>query len=364
MAFEPQVACSRCGQRTARPSAWRCDACGGPLWITNLPAFDADALSDEWTLWRYEAMLPADRNFSLGEGFTPVVEVEFEGVAFRAKLEFLAPTSSYKDRGTVVLVNRLMSQDVRDVVEDSSGNAGASLAAYAGAAGIRARVFVPAHAAHGKKRQISVFGAELVEVEGPRSAATEACLAAARDTVYASHAWSPFFLAGQMTVAWELWEQSGRRVPDGIVCPVGQGSLVLGLWYGFEALRGGGYVDTVPRLYGVQAAACDPIVRAWEAGDEEPAPVTEGDTIAGGIRIAAPVRGHEILHAIRASGGAAFRVDDEAIHSAQLTLARRGLYVEPTSAVPVAALDAVWRHVGRAGDLVVPLTGSGLKTPP
>lgn len=361
MAFTPQLTCSRCEQ-PADALAWRCAACGGPLQITNLPAFDAGILrNDEWTLWRYGAMLPANRNFSLGEGFTPLVRANIKGIAFHAKLEFLAPTSSYKDRGTAVLVNHLCEQDVQDVVEDSSGNAGASLAAYAGAAGIHARVFVPAHAAAGKKQQIAVFGAQLIEVEGPRSAATEACLAAARDTVYASHAWSPFFLAGQMTVAWELWEQCNRSVPAAVVCPVGQGSLLLGLWHGFRALRRAGLIDALPALYAVQADACDPIVRAWDAGDDAPSPVTERDTIAGGIRITAPARGREILYAIRASRGAAFRVADDEICAAQQALARQGLYVEPTSAAPAAALGAVREHLGGADTIIVPLTGSGLK---
>lgn len=282
---------------------------------------------------------------------------------FWAKLEFLAPTASYKDRGTALLVNYLLAHGVQEVVEDSSGNAGASLAAYAGAAGLRSTIFVPTHASPAKKRQIAVFGARLVEVPGPRSAATEACLEAVESgrAVYASHAWSPLFLVGQVTVAWELWEQLGGQEPDAVVCPLGQGGLLLGLWHGFQALKAAGLIRRVPRLYGVQAAACDPIVRAWEANVAEPVAVVEGDTVAEGVRIAAPVRGREILAALRAGEGGAVRVTDEITLAAQEALARHGLFVEPTSAPAVAALPAVRSLVGRQAEIVVPLTGSGLK---
>lgn len=359
----PELLCSRCSSK-ADPLAWQCGPCGGPLAIANPLPFDATSLQDtEWSLWRYAAMLPTPRNFSLGEGFTPLTQVEINGVEFFAKLEYLAPTASYKDRGTAILVNHLVAHGVEAVVEDSSGNAGASLAAYAGAAGIEVRIFVPAHAAEGKKQQIRAFGAELVEVEGARGAATEACRAAAATSVYASHAWSPFFLAGQQTCAWELWEQLGRRAPEVVVLPVGQGGLLLGLWHGFVALRRAGLIDAVPRLIGVQAAACAPIVCAWSAKEAAPAAVTEGETIAGGIRVADPVRGPEILRAIRASDGVAISVDDAAILAAQRVLAHHGLFVEPTSAAPVAALARVRAMVGSRAEIVVPLTGSGLKAP-
>ena len=358
------LVCTRC-QHPAHPLDWQCTRCQGPLALGQWPAFDPRAVrQEENTLWRYEDLLPVRRNVSLGEGFTPLVRCSISPYGtFWAKLEFLAPTASYKDRGTAILVNHLVAHGVQEVVEDSSGNAGASLAAYAGAAGLRATIFVPAHASAAKKRQIAIFGARLVEVPGPRAAATKACLQAANrgQAVYASHAWNPLFLVGQMTVAWELWEQLGGRAPDAVVCPLGQGGLLLGLWHGFQALKAAGLVRQPPRLYGVQAAACDPIVRAWEAGLAEPVVVTEGRTVAEGVRIAAPVRGREILAVLRASKGGAVRAADEDTLAAQKALAQRGLFVEPTSALAVAGLTAVRQHVGHQAEIVVPLTGSGLK---
>lgn len=358
--------CAECRAVAESAFAWRCAACGGPLELAGLPPFDPSRIEhDVGTLWRYRAMIPVsppgDRILSLGEGFSPLLSTTVADDTFLVKLEFLAPTASYKDRGTVVLANHLLALGVSEVVEDSSGNAGASLAAYAAAAGIKARIFVPAHAAPGKKQQISVFGAELLSVEGPRQATTDACLQAAESAYYASHSWSPYFLLGQTTFGWEVWEQLGQRAPAAIVFPVGQGALLLGAYRAFRALRAAGLVERMPRLYAAQTPACDPVVRAWERGDERPEAVTTGRTLAEGIMVRAPVRGREIMRAIRESGGGAVRVGEESIRAASRALARRGLFVEPTSAVPVAALPQLRAHLGPEAEIVVPLTGSGLK---
>ncbi|HLV37754.1 MAG TPA: threonine synthase [Spirillospora sp.] len=360
MAFQPELICETTGQPVG-PLDWQCD--GARIRIANQPPFDAAAIrQDDWSLWRYAAMLPVEQRFSLGEGCTPLVRAEVDGIRFRAKLEYLNPTGSYKDRGTSVLVNQLLGQGVREVVEDSSGNAGASLAAYASATGLHARIFAPASAPEGKKKLIASFGAELVEVPGPRAATTEACLKAAETSVYATHAWSPFFLAGQMTCAWEIWEQMGRRVPDAVICPVGHGGLFTGLARGFEALRAANLVERLPRLYAVQSAACDPVVQAWERGLDVPERVTPQPGVADGISIMLPVHGAEILAAVRATGGAALRIDDAAILEAQRALGRRGFIVEPTSAITLAALKLIHANLPAGSEIVLALTGSGLKT--
>jgi threonine synthase len=354
--------CELC-EAPATPLAWHCTACGGPLKIVDLPPFDAHAIREhEWSLWRYAPMLPTIRRFSLGEGMTPLVPVNATGAPFLAKLDYLLPTGSYKDRGVAVMLNYLLDQGVSSIIEDSSGNAGASVAAYAAGIGLDTRIFVPTTAPANKKRQIGGFGAQLVEIEGPRAAVTAACEQAASAATYASHAWNPYFLAGQMTGAWELWEQMGRRAPEAVVCPVGQGGLLLGLYDGFKALLEAELITHMPRLYGIQSEAYDSIVRAWETGADEPDDGTSGDTIADGIRIARPIRGRRILAAIRETGGAAFRVPDQQIREAQDALARRGLFVEPTSATPVAALPAVQAHLDKLAEIAIPLTGSGFKT--
>jgi threonine synthase len=131
---------------------------------------------------------------------------------------------------------------------------------------------------------------------------------------------------------------------------------------GFKLLPDAGLISQLPRLFAVQAAACDPVIRAWEQGESEPAAAAPEPSVADGIAVAVPVRGREVLAAVRESGGAAFRVRDESILKAQRRLQRQGLMVEATSAVPVAALSLVQESLGSGARIVVPLTGSGLKT--
>lgn len=348
------------GHDIVDPLAWCCPGCGGPWEFTDLPPFDPDSIdTGTWSMWRYAAMLPVKPVVSLGEGATPLVPVHLPDGSFTAKLEHLNPTASYKDRGTSVAVSHFVTHGADHLVEDSSGNAGASLAAYAAAAGVTARVYVPDTASAAKRRQITAAGAVVVPVPGPRSAAY---LAARADTsgVYASHVWHPAFLLGHRTCAWEIWEQHGRRLPAVVACPVGQGNLFLGLARGFRSIVDAGLADRVPRMIAVQAAACAPVAAAWRSGHDEPSAVDEGRTVAEGIRTASPVRGRDLLRVVYASGGAVFTVTDTAIRGAQRDLAVAGLLVEPTGAVAVAALGRIRRRFG--SEILVPLTGSGLKT--
>lgn len=357
------LTCTRCPQTCPLEYLRLRCTCGGALEVTGTLALDPARIDErDSTLWRYRHTFPIPPDVpavSLGEGGTPLVEAQWDGRPVLLKCEFLNPTGSFKDRGTTVLVTALKAVGVDHVVEDSSGNAGASLAAYAARAGLRASVYVPAHASGPKRQQIAAYGAKVVPVPGPRSAAARAVLEAAEaGAVYASHVYHPLILCGMKTIAYEIWEQLGGTAPNAVVLPLGHGSLFLGLARGFEELRAAGLVAQVPRLFGVQATACAPLAAAWEQGAEEPLPVPEGETIAEGVRIAAPVRGRAILAAARASGGGLLAFPDEEIRVARARLARMGFYVEPTSALAAAALD----HLrGLSGTTVVILTGHGLK---
>lgn len=352
--------CHRC-YRTYSPDPLRvrCE-CDGALEWRGAPTLDPSQIRrEDWTLWRYRHALPIPPDVppvTLGEGMTPLVEARWGDRSVFLKCEFLNPTGSFKDRGTTVLVTALAAAGVDQVVEDSSGNAGCSLAAYAARAGIRATVYVPAHASPVKQAQIAAYGAHLVAVPGPRAQAARAVReAAVSGVVYASHVYHPFIHAGMKTVAYEIWEQREGRLPDAVVLPVGHGSLLLGLAQGFAELGG-----RPPRLFGVQAAACPPLAAAWEAGATAPLVVPEGETIAEGVRIAAPVRGRAILEAVRKSGGALLAVTDEEAVAARQRLAHQGFFVEPTSALAVAALDRLRPCL--EGTVVVILTGSGFKS--
>jgi threonine synthase len=337
------------------------------LEIVGGPCFDpATVDTDDYTLWRYREALPLPdgaQPVTLGEGWTPLVDVEWNGQSVHFKAEALNPTGSFKDRGAALLVAALRAAGLQEVVEDSSGNAGAALSAYAARAGLYATVYVPAHASLAKQAQIAVYGARIVAVPGSRSDTAAAVLEALdRGAVYASHAYSPFYAHGMKTVAFELWEQCGGCAPDSIVVPVGHGGLLLGLHIGFGELLAARLIRCWPRLIGVQAEACAPLARAWERGASAAEPVAEGETIAGGVRIAAPPWGRQVLAAVYQTDGAIIALSDQAALAARDKLARRGLYVEPTSALAAAALDALGPGLGEMPAVV--LTGSGFKSPP
>ncbi|MDB5808228.1 MAG: threonine synthase [Betaproteobacteria bacterium] len=317
------------------------------------------------SVWRYaKAMLVDAQNaVTLGEGWTPIVSGKLDGVPVTMKLEFMMPTGSFKDRGMTTLITYLKSCGITSVLEDSSGNAGASLAAYSAAAGMKSRILVPETASYPKIAQMAATGADVVTIKGSRQDVADAALRYSTEIFYASHNWQPFFLEGTKTLAYELWEQLGFSIPDNIVFPVGYGSNVCGCERGFAELKRAGEIDRVPRLFGVQAANCAPYFNAYEAGSEELVPTTISTTIAEGIASSKPTRVREVLRAARESGGRIIAVTEEEIVSALGVLAHQGLYVEPTSAAGAAGLRQLLKSgaITSAESTVLVLTGSGLK---
>jgi threonine synthase len=317
------------------------------------------------SVWRYAKALlvPSEGAVSLGEGWTPLVAGEWGGAPVRYKLEFMMPTGSFKDRGMTVMVSYLKSHGIARVLEDSSGNAGASLSAYAAAAGLACRILVPETASYPKIAQIAACGADVVMVKGSRQDVAEAALRQSAEIFYASHNWQPFFVEGMKTLAYELWEQLGFRAPDNLVVPLGYGSNVLGADRGFDELSRRGEVGKGPRLFGVQAANCAPYHAAFATGGERLVPTDISPTVAEGIATAKPTRVAEVLRAVRVSGGAVLAVSEAEIVAALRDLARRGLYVEPTSATAAAGLTRLLAEgvIRPDESTVLVLTGSGLK---
>ncbi len=329
------LVCVVCGTRSdPDPSRFRC-ACGGVLDLVGAAAVE-----------------PID----LGATPTPLLSLPWDGIDLRLKLEGMSPTGSFKDRGAATLVGYLHAAGVRRAVADSSGNAGAAIAAHCARAGIALDLYVPAAAAPGKLVQARTHGATVHLVDGPRQAAADAALeAVAAGAAYASHAWSPWFLHGTAGFATELVAQLGRA-PDALVLPVGSGTLLLGAW---PLLAAG---VRPPRVYAVQSAACAPLANAAGA---DPVAVTPQPSRAEGVLVARPPRGAQVIAAVRSSGGRFLALPDEALGPALATLGRAGVFAEPTAALAVAAL-AELRRAGdlRPGDLVVcAITGHGLKAP-
>jgi threonine synthase len=382
-----RLACSECGLSVA--DRWRCE-CGAPLNFAAPPIPDRPApnpvagksLDTRDGLWAFESLLavgddPSDR-VTLGEGMTPLVDAGDWDAEF--KLEYVFPTGSFKDRGATTTLTRARELGVDRVVEDSSGNAGAAIATYAARARIDAAVYVPADVKASKLRAIRRAGAEPVRIEGSRSDVTDACVAALStgsaggasgetdaddDSVaawYASHAWNPAFFEGTATVAYEIAFQRGWEVPDAVIAPLGHGTLFLGAHRGFRRLERAGWIDSIPRLFGAQAAGVAPIVRELH-GSAAADPDGRVNAAADGIQIAEPVRKAEILDAIADTDGDALAITEATVERELDRLHRAGFYTEPTCAVAPAALRALRERgdIAPDDDVVVPLTGSGLK---
>lgn len=358
------IHCTNCQRNlTIQEIIYRCPNCGGYFDYSDPLNFDTKLIDKSLPgIWRYkssfglpEEVLPV----SLGEGNSPLVWDEVRGKRVAFKLDYLNPTGSYKDRGTSVLISLLSWHGVETAVEDSSGNAGASFAAYTSRAGIKGKVFVPASASGPKRGQIEAYGADLVEVPGPRSNAAEAVKKEANHgKVYASHVHQPYVFPGYATAAFEIVEQLGGP-PGSVIAPVGQGSFLLGIALGFEAQIIAGLFSQMPQLVGVQSRACAPLWVKATLGSDNLNQVAEGETVAEGIRILNPLRGEKVLELIHASQGFLTAIEEKDILLARDELASRGFYVEPTSAV---VWPALLENIGELIEpIVVVLTGSGLK---
>lgn len=326
------------------------------------------------SVWRYLQVLPIkqyDCVVSLGEGLTPVkVSSKYANALgitdLTLKLDYMNPTGSFKDRGTTVSVSRLKELGITSAMDDSSGNAGVSLAAYCASAGIECTLYVPAGIPAEKLIQAKMHGARIERVAGSRTDVARAAETRAKSSgpYYASHNLSPFFFEGMKTFAYETAEMSNWEMPDHMIFPVGGGTFIAATWKGFEELTQLGWIHSIPRLHCIQSEACMPIVQAYNKGNIQVEPVSESETIAGGIRIANPARGKQVLQTLRKSRGVAVAVSDDAILNHQRLLAmNEGIFAEPTSCAALAGLETLLGEgvIHRDESVLVPLTGFGLK---
>ncbi|MEV7138573.1 threonine synthase [Streptomyces tauricus] len=361
----PDCFCPVDGTRVPTDSlAWCCPVCRGPLDLdfAPTPASLKSLTGRVNSLWRYTECLPLPApSVSLGEGRTPLVPLR-EGIT--AKLDFLMPTLSFKDRGAVMLAELALRLRPRRVVADSSGNAGTAVAAYCARARLSCTVYVPEGTSAKKLEQIAAHGARLEVVPGDREATAWAARKAADEegTFYASHVFNPYFLHGTKTYVHEVWEELGGRLPEVLVVPVGNGTLLLGAALAVAELHAAGLIDRRPALYAVQSAAVAPLARAWHDGADDLVGVTPAaPTFAEGIAIPHPPRARQILRAVRESGGTFLTVTEDQIRHAQTDLASQGLYVESTG---VACWAAVRENTLGPRTAVIPLCGAGQKSGP
>ena len=385
--------CSICGQEYEDGEvAYTCPQDGGNLDIL----LDEDAIntatnpseimiSRDESIWRYLPLLPVDDPGHLGTplravGWTPLFKPA--RLADRLGLGDLwlkddgrNPTASFKDRASAVVVSRAEQIDAQVVITASTGNAGAALAGMAAAIGMPAVILAPKNAPQAKVAQLLIFGARVVLVDGTYDEAFDLSLEASesfgwycRNTGY-----NPFTAEGKKTVAFEICEQitilngvdeEGMwQSPDVVFVSVGDGNIISGLHKGFKDLLALGWVDRIPRIFGVQSRGSAAIFNAYEQGIETIEPV-RADTLADSISVGLPRDGLRALRAATQTGGAYIAVPDEAILAAMRELARQaGVFAEPAGATGYAGLvQAVDQGLVDAGERIVVLnTGNGLK---
>ena len=334
--------------------------------------------SPEASLWRYLPLLPVNQAHGRGTplqaaGWTP----NFSPPALREQLglqslwvkdESRNPTASFKDRASAVVVARAQEIGAEVVVTASTGNAGAALAGMAAAAGQKAVIFAPRTAPPAKIAQLLIYGAEVLLVEGNYDQAFDLSILAANEFGWycRNTGYNPFTLEGKKTAALEIWEcLINRKSFDGplaIFVSVGDGNIISGLHKGFKDLQALGWLDEMPRIFGVQAEGSAAVANAFSAGVEEISPVA-ADTLADSISVDLPRDGVRAVRAASQTGGAYLTVSDAEILAAIADLGRAGIFAEPAGAAAYAGLHKALKQaiIGREDPVLVFNTGSGLK---
>ena len=362
--------CSSCGWSSEpSPTLLECEKCKSPLDITYIAPPNPDLHPTGWS--GHTIPLPLNHQkdlITLGEGNTPVVQLNNVKNRIEAdiyvKQEYMNPTGSFKDRGTSIMISALKAMGIRELVEDSSGNAGASLSAYAAMSNITAHIFVPESAPAPKISQIQVYGAIIHKIPGTRDATTEAAKIFVRNNqlAYSSHNLSPFFIEGTKIFAHEVFREFGDDIPRDVVIPVGNGSLYLGMWKGLCELKKSKQISRMPRLHFVQTEAVKPLYCAATGEAWDITMVRE--TKSGGTAVGSPPRRDQVIEVLTKSGGSCVTVSEKELISWQKILASdEGIYAEPTSATALAGAEKLIKSgdIDKTSRMLIPITGSGLK---
>ncbi|HII53757.1 threonine synthase [Candidatus Micrarchaeota archaeon CG08_land_8_20_14_0_20_49_17] len=280
------------------------------------------------------------------------------------KYEGANPTGAFKDRGSMMELSKAAELGAKAVCCASTGNMAASVSAYASRAGIPCYVAVPDTAPSGKLVQILSYGANLLKVRGTYNDAARLVEALSNKLGFVLTGDYAFRVEGQKSLAYELAEQLNFKAPDYVIAPMGCGTNIWAIWKGFREFRQFGLIDKLPRMVGVQAASCAPIVKAFNDG-REVMPIAKPYTIAGAINIGDPLDGRKALAALRESKGYAFEIEDDAMLEAQQMIARQeSVFTEPSGAASVAAYQKLLDRINGSGEeatVVCVLTGAGLK---
>jgi threonine synthase len=329
------------------------------------------------SVWRYRLFMPvrdSSKIVTLNEGGTGLHLCKrlAKRLGIRqlyVKNEGENPTGSFKDRGMTVGVTKAVELGAKSVICASTGNTSASLAAYAAKAGLQCSVLIPSgKIAYGKLSQAMIYGAKVIQVRGNFDEALNMVLKLSEKhrNIYLLNSINPFRIEGQKSLGFEIFDQLNQQAPDRIVVPVGNAGNISAIWKGFKEFHDSNFVNSLPKMTGIQADRAAPIATAIKNGKDTIVPVAEPETVATAIRIGAPVSWKKAINAIKESHGTAETVTDAEILDAQKTLARvEGLFVEPASASSIAGLKKLIENgkIDRDEIVVCVTTGHGLKDP-
>ncbi|MGD9566942.1 MAG: threonine synthase [Sedimentibacter sp.] len=358
--------CSKCGiKEDVSSKKSKCD-CGG-LWKLEYktPNFDLSLVDrNTWNIFRYRKFMPlvddSWKSITLGEGMTPIIQFSDDVML---KMDYFMPTLSFKDRGAAVLMAHCKAIGVDSVVQDSSGNAGNSVAAYSAKANIDCEIYVPEGTSPKKMDMIKAHNARVNVVPGSRDNCADVCRSKvdSEGKYYANHVYNPFFYEGTKTYMYEVYEQL-QRIPENIFVPLGNGTLFIGIVKALEEFMKSGIIDKMPNIVAVQSEYCAPFVKAVELNEAHPAKITPRPTMAEGIAIGVPMRGEEILEYTYKHNIKMITAPESLILKARAMLAAKGIYCEHTTAATYAAYIKYCDLYGKTSDCLIPMCGAGLKS--
>jgi threonine synthase len=370
--------CTRCGEHfpADRPQTV-CSKDAGVLYAR----YDLDAIKRTFsparlagrapTMWRYDALLPEANPVSLGEGFTPMLPSrEYPNVFI--KDEGLNPTGSFKARGLSAAVTMAKHFGLKKLAIPSAGNAAGALAAYAAAANLEAHIFMPRDVPMANRIECDYYGAHVTLVDGNISDCARKVGELKQTETWSTEGWfdvsttkEPYRVEGKKTMGYEVAEQLGWKMPQGIIYPTGGGVGLLGMWKAFEEMEYLGWIGNArPRMITVQSTGCAPIVKAWDEGKSSSEMWPNASTMAAGLRVPKPYGDYLILSILKKSAGTALAVTDEEILTATRHWAKtEGIFAAPEGGAALAAYRKL-RATGffKPEDTVVLFnTGTGLK---
>jgi len=315
--------------------------------------------------WKYFMFYPienANNVVSLFEGGTPLIKSDKIKADVSFKYEGTNPTGSFKDRGSTIEITKAVENNADIVVCASTGNMGASIAAYSTRAGLNCKIFLPTHVPKNKVEQIKCYGANLEFIHGEYSVAVNHAEKFARDQKCYLTGDYPFRCEGQKSIGFEISDQLGWNTPNYIICPVGNGTVIYSIWKAFNELKLVGLVKKLPKMIGMQAEGCSPVVDSFNEKFKEVKNIETARTVANAIACEAPTYGNYALRAVRESKGMMEKVSDRELIDAVKMLGSEGVFAEPAGAASVAGFMKLNKEL-KDSKVVCIISGHGLKDP-